>query len=363
MVRLFALVALVAAGTSVALADTEKKPTKKEDSSFGAIKGVDAAEAQKQAETWLNSVKKNDAKAQAEFAKIWESDRPVLDKVALTLALGDAEAARLLAQARDADDSAPTEIPTVLGDKSKDSFYRNNLALAYAKALTSRKVYEEALETFALVKSDEVVDPAAFYFHKAVCEYELMLKDKADSSIDRLLGDVTDSPERYLRVAALMHFDMLSWQEKDLGWVARKMENIQRRLDLKRGGKQTQKQQKEVLVRLDEMIKEIENKQKQQGQCPNGGGCPNGCPGGQDGFGKDKSTSPAKDTIKSADKLGTGQAENKKVQEIAENWGKLPEKERAKALVELTRGLPAQDRAVIEAYFKRLAELSDKNSK
>jgi hypothetical protein len=36
-------------------------------------------------------------------------------------------------------------------------------------------------------------------------------------------------------------------------------------LDLKRGGKQTQKQQKEVLVRLDEMIKELENQQKQGG--------------------------------------------------------------------------------------------------
>ena len=66
-------------------------------------------------------------------------------------------------------------------------------------------------------------------------------------------------------VAALMHFDMLTWQEKDLGWIARKMDNIQRRLDLKRGGKQTQKLQKEVLVRLDEMIKEIENQQKESG--------------------------------------------------------------------------------------------------
>jgi len=34
----------------------------------------------------------------------------------------------------------------------------------------------------------------------------------------------------------------------------------------------------------------------------------------------------------------------------------LPEKERAKALVELTRGMPAKDRAVIEAYFQELAK-------
>ena len=54
-------------------------------------------------------------------------------------------------------------------------------------------------------------------------------------------------------------------QSGDLGWIARKMDNIQRRLDLQRGGKHTQKMQKEVLVRLDEMIKEIENRQKSGG--------------------------------------------------------------------------------------------------
>jgi hypothetical protein len=259
-----AALALLLVASSPAWADTGKKPAK-EDSSFGSLKAVDAAEARKQAEAWLRSVGKTDAASLAKFKTIWDADNPLLDKVAATLAFGDADAAKLLAEARDADNAAPTEVPATLKDKKKAEFYRNNLALAYAKALTSRKVYEEALETFAVVKPEDVVDPAAFFFHKAVCEYELMLKDRADASIDRLLVDVTDSPERYKMVAALMHFDMLTWQEKDLGWIARKMENIQRRLDLKRGGKQTQKQQKEVLVRLDEMIKEIENQQKQSG--------------------------------------------------------------------------------------------------
>lgn len=259
-----ALALLLTLSGTLALADTGKKPAQKEDSSFGALKSADAAEARKQAEAWLKSVKADDATL-AKCKTIWDADRPLLDKVAATLALGDADAAKLLAEAKDADAAAPTELASILKDKKKAEFLRNNLALAYAKALTSRKVYEEALEAFASVKADEVVDPSAYYFHKAVCEYEMMLKDRAESSIDRLLVDVTDSPERYRMVAALMHFDMLTWQEKDLGWIARKMDNIQRRLDLKRGGKQTQKMQKEVLVRLDEMIKEIENKQKQGG--------------------------------------------------------------------------------------------------
>jgi phosphoribosyl-ATP pyrophosphohydrolase len=263
MVRWIGVIAVLAACVSLGLADTATKPTK-ESSSFGVLKAVDAAEAQRQAEAWLKGVKSDEA-TMASFKKIWESDRSVLDKVASTLALGDPEAAKLLAEAKDPESAAPVEVPSVLTDKKKSDFFRSNLALAYAKALTSRKVYEEALEVFLAVKADDVVEPSVFYFHKAVCEYELMLKDKADTSIDKLIADVPDSPERYLRVAALMHFDMLAWQEKDLGWVARKMDNIQRRLELKRGGKQTQRMQKEVLVRLDEMIKELENKQKQGG--------------------------------------------------------------------------------------------------
>jgi len=258
-----AAVALLLVGSSQAWADTGKKPAK-EESSFGALKSADAAEARKHAEAWLKDVK-SDAATLAKFKTIWDADRPLIDKVSSTLALGDADAAKLLAEARDADVAAPVEVPAAIKDKKKPAFYRNNLALAYAKALTLRKVYEEALEAFAAVKAEDVVDPSAYLFHRAVCEYELMLKDKADDSISRLIVDAGDSPQRYLQVAALMAYDMQTWQEKDLGWIARKMDNVQRRLELKRGGKQTQKMQKEVLVRLDEMIKEIENQQKQSG--------------------------------------------------------------------------------------------------
>jgi len=257
-----ALAALLLLG-GAGRADAPKKATK-EDSSFGSLRGADAAEARKQAESWLRSAKADAAKLET-FKTIWDADRPLLDKISGTFALGDARAAKLLAEARDADAPAPTEVPALLKDKTRPAFFRANLATAYGKALVSRKVYEEALEALSVVKPDEVADPAAFFFHKAVCEHALMLKDRADGSIDRLLVDVVESPERYRMVAALMHFDMLAWQEKDLGWIARKMNNIQRRLDLKRGGKETQKQQKEVLVRLDEMIKELENQQKQGG--------------------------------------------------------------------------------------------------
>ena len=89
-----------------------------------------------------------------------------------------------------------------------------------------------------------------------------LLKKEAADSIVRLLDDAADAPERYKMVAGLMLFDMMTWKDKDLGWIARKMDNIERRLDLARGGPKTQKMQKEVVARLDELIKEMENKHK-----------------------------------------------------------------------------------------------------
>jgi len=343
----------------------DTKPTK-EESSFGMLKAPTVEEAKKQAETWLKeTAKKTDAATLAKFKTLWEADRPLIDKVSGTLVLGNVDAGKLLEEARDVDAPAPIEVPALLKDAKLPTFFRANLALAYAKALTTRRVYEEALETFQMIKVEDVCDPGAFFFHKAVCEHSLMLRDKADSSIDRLLVDVVDSPERYRMVAALMHFDMVTWQEKDLGWIARKMENIQRRLDLKRGGKNTQKIQKEVLVRLDEMIKEIENKKKNPpppggGGGDNDGNCPSGGPPGPDAPGtQPQSSSPQQDT-KGGSANTEGKVDPKKIKEIAEVWGKLPERERARVLVELTRGMPATDRAVIEAYFKEIQKKSGK---
>src|SRR5207302_9654593 len=114
-----------------------------------------------------------------------------------------------------------------------------------------------------------------YLFHRAVAEHALLLKDQANRTIVRLLDDVAEVPDRYKMVAVLIALDMQSWREKDLGEIARKMDNIERRLELARGGPQTQKIQKEVVARLDELIKQLENQKSGNCNC-NGGSCPNG---------------------------------------------------------------------------------------
>ena len=249
-------VSLLLGGAGLVRADGEKK---KDMPAFGTLRSAEAGAARAQAEAWLKEAGKTDPATQKAFADIWGGDRTVLDKVADTLALGNADAKALLDEARNPSSGAPTEVPALVKDQKLPAFFRANLALAYAKALSNRRVYEESLEVLNAVRPEQVVDPATLFFHKAVAEHGLTRAREANASIARLLDDVSDAPERYKTVAALMVFDMMNWKDKDLGSIARKMDNIERRLDLSRGGPKTQKLQKEVVARLDELIKEMEN--------------------------------------------------------------------------------------------------------
>lgn len=249
--------AVLLVGAGAALGGPEKKSL----ASFGALEAPDAQTVRAEAQAWVQKAGLADAQKK-QFEAIWQAaDKPLADKVVETLEL-DPAAAKLLKQARDPEAPAPTAVPKVITDAGQPSFFRANLAVAYARALSARRVYEEALATLKAVKPEDVVDPAAYLFHKAVAEHAMLLKEDARRSINRLLDDTPNAPERYKTVGALMLLDMLTWKEKDLNWIARKMDNSGRRLELARGGPITQKIQKDIVNRLDELIKQLENRQK-----------------------------------------------------------------------------------------------------
>jgi hypothetical protein len=52
---------------------------------------------------------------------------------------------------------------------------------------------------------------------------------------------------------------------------------------------------------------------------------------------------------------GRGTVDQKKFRSLQQNWGRLPERERARALQDLTRGLSNTHREAIENYFRNLA--------
>jgi hypothetical protein len=360
-----ATVALLFVG-SVALGN-DKKPA-----AFGALDSMSAETAKTKLAAWLKEVGKSDAATLQKLDAIWkDSQRSALDRMADSLALGDPIAAKLMAEARDPQAPAPIVLPAVFTSDKTSAFYRANLGLVYARALTNRRVYEEALDTLKLFGAEQVVDPAAYLFHRAVCEHALQQKPEATKTIHRLLEEgAAISPDRYKIVATLMLLDMHTWKDKDLGDIARKMDNIERRLDIARGGPETRRQQREVLNRLDELIKKLENadkKKKKPGdgqpkpgdgkpgddngdECPDGGGPPG--PSGPP-KGVNKPTNPAND-VGDPGGVSTGNLDQAKFKKLVADWGRLPPREQQRALQELTNGMSARHREAIENYFKAL---------
>lgn len=325
------------------------EPTKKPVFGFSTLKAVTPEVAKAKAEAWLKTVGKFD---QAAFNKIWaDESRTILDRTADSLALGNTEAATLLTNIRKADAAAPSETPALLLDAKQDTFFRTNIALAFAKAAASKKVYEEALEALNLATPEAAVDPAALYFFKAVAEFSTMRREAASGSVIRLIDDVVDAPDRYKRIAIEMFFEMQNWSPdpKDLSNIERLMDNSGRRLELARGGEKTQTIQKKIVFRLDELIKELENKNK-DGQC-NGGNCPNGGKPGSGNTLQPKQNAPDSVIMGGG---GAGNVDEKKLRQIAEEWGSLPADKRAKIVDEITRDTPAKFKPLIDEYFKSL---------
>lgn len=326
---------------------------KKAEFTFGSLQAVPTDAAKTQAEGWIKKAMPGyDTVA---FGKIWaDQEASVLDRTLATLELGSPEAKKVLADARNADRDAPKAVPAILKDEKQDKFFRANLALGFSRSLTNARVYEESLEAISLVKPEDTVEPGTALFHKAVAEHALIKKDDAMRSIVRLLDDVSDAPDRYKMLATIMFIDMGNWKrdEKDLANIKRLMDNSERRLTQARGGKVTQEIQKKIVFRLDELIKEKEQQAK-GGQC-NGGSCPNGGECNNPGAGSKNPSKNAPDsTIMGGS--GEGKVDEKKLKEFAEKWGTMPEKDRARAIVEITKDLPARYRVVIEEYFKSLS--------
>jgi hypothetical protein len=233
------------------------EPSAGDPATLGVIKGLSFDQAKAQAMKYLMD-HRPDAKAKAEALWDTKEDRALLDRVAETLMLACDEARKVVETARDPKSPAPTEVPAVLKNPKCPPFFRANLGLYVAKQYANRRVHEQAIDILRATRPEYVVDPASYYFFRAVAENKLLLKDDGLQSIDRLTINVQDAPERYVVLATLMKAEMLGWKEKDLGHAGRLMEEIEGRLDIARGGPKTQGKQKEVVAILDKLIEDLE---------------------------------------------------------------------------------------------------------
>jgi hypothetical protein len=185
------------------------------------------------------------------------------------------------------------------------------------------------------------VAPDALLFYRAVAHHQLVEPDSADASLAQLLEREGDLPARYQKLADLMRQDLAGLQDDSLNHIARRMEDIRRRLALGRSGQRVQGVEDGVIRSLDKLIKQAEDQmQQQQAQSSS-------APGGQ------PSGSPMEES-QPAELKAPGRVDRRDIGR-GTDWGNLPDKEREQALQEIGREFPSHYREVIEEYFRRLA--------
>jgi hypothetical protein len=286
-----------------------------------------------------------DPSLQAGVAAVWSdaagvvNDDPVV-RIARTAAFFDDRAAALVRICSGT--TEPWNVPdqTWLRDMSPgtdrlDPWLRDQLRLYFGRWLAQRKMYDQALVVLAGLEPTDVVDPASLLFYQAAAYHHQLRKAQGLRAIDRLLNDVENCPSRFQIVAGLMREDLKKLEDESLDHIARRMEDIRRRLDHGRADKRTRRIEDGVIASLDKMIEDLEKKRQEQ----QGGG---GGAGGQ-------SSSPAQDS-RIMQQKGPGLTDKKKLGDKSD-WGDLPAEKREEIKQAIGRDLPAHYYDLIQQYF------------
>lgn len=346
MHRTLALLCLAALAAAPALADNKPNAEFARKASWQVPK---ADAVREQVAAWLATRELDDA-ARMQIDMLWTSaNEPdnasnLLDLLAATLALADPQAQTLVAHCGAARQAIALPDTAWLGDEKTAPLVRNNLRLLYGRWLIHEDLYDEAGEQLAGIKPEEVVDPASLLFYQAVVQQRTLKRDEGLSTIARLLENEPAVPKRFLSVARLMQADLEPLKDESLDHIARRMDDIRRRLDLGRAGPKVREVEDGVIASLDKLIKKMEDEQQAAAAAAAaaGGGGKQSAPG-----------APLPDSMPIEQK-GPGQVAKKPIGD-GSGWGQLPPKERQEALQQIGKDYPAHYRDMIEQYFRKLA--------
>jgi len=219
-----------------------------------------------------------------------------------------------------------------------------DLKLAVARELVRRKRADEAWPLFESIKPSDVSDLATYYFHRGGVLQTLGRNDEAVREF-LALDALPNAPERYSTTAKALRGQLGSLRRESLPGVARDMREIRRRLEIARPDQRTQDLNRDVVARLQKLIDDLQ-KQADAAKRKSSG----------------KPSKPAEESRPFKEKSTGDVADGRRFSDTGK-WGDLPEKERAKALQDLSRDFPAHYRDAVEEYFKRLSKETGESRK
>lgn len=297
---------------------------------------------------WIARHNLQDAKTTSRVSELWISaggptpGREVFDRLIASFSLFDPDTKRFVDACSPVAPVKSLPNADLLSRDESDEFYTANMRLFYARFLTQRLMYDEALTIFARIDPARVVDPGTCFFYLAVCQHQLMMRKEGLETLDKLQHKTEGVAESYARVAALMQDELQSLGDRPLEGVSKKMQDSERRLDLGRGGQRVQKVQEEIIESLNEIIKQKEQQANAQAQS------------GQGDNSSNRSSGPADDSmLKGATAPGNVDKKNLKKQGA---WGGMQPREIGPAQNLLNKEFPSNYRQAVEEYFKKLAK-------
>lgn len=222
----------------------------------------------------------------------------------------------------------------------ENEFVQNHMRLFYGRWLAHNHFYDESLEQLSLVPVESVLDPATLLYYRGLMQHQLLKKDECLATAKQLLENEEEIPRRYAVIGKLMVADIEPLEVDSLDEISRLMGDVGRRTGLNRTGSRVIEEERTVIEKLDKLIENLEKQQQQsQSKSRGGGQAPTG-------------------PIQASQVAGggaTGEVDNKR-QADGGDWGDLPPAQRAAAMAEMSKDMPPHYRAVIEEYFRRLAE-------
>lgn len=284
---------------------------------------------------------------QAAVRESWQAsateggEADTLDRLAQCLAKADDRVADLVEFC-----SQPFELSAKLpefdwlADSESPILVRHNLRIYLARWLVQHGYYDETLTWTDGLETEDVLVPESLLFYRAVAFHQLVRPVQAEAALAQLMQQQDRIPLRYQKLADLMQRDLAALKDESLDHIARRMNDVRRRLDLGRTGERVQVVEKGVIESLDKLIKQLEDEAQKQCQMAASAG-------------QSQPSSPMQES-QIAELKGPGKVDRKNIGKSA-GWGNLSDKEREKALQDIGREFPSHYREVIEEYFRRLA--------
>lgn len=338
---ILSLCAFFMAFRAAAAADVDAGPS----AAAAAGPTVDVASVRAELGRWLDA-RKADEPARRKIDELWSAlpakpnELDLLDALSRSFAVVDPAAAQLAELCAKPRSGHIVPAQPWLLDASTPTFLANNMRLVFGRWLVHAEMFDEAIEQLSGLAAADVVAPTTLLFYQALAQHTLLRKDDGLKTLGELDKAGPNAPRRYAVVAKLLEEDLKSLQDESLDHIARRMNDVRRKLGLGRGGKKVREQEDGIIESLDKIIKKLED---QQSSSSSSGGM-------QDNI---RSSSPAPDSMPIGGK-GPGDVNKRDIGSQAD-WGSISPAEREKALQEISRDFPPHFRDVIEQYFRRLA--------